>query len=171
MAKEIRDDDANAVGNKLAINWNVVSPDEWKQGLAVELEHGTRYGTLTDVTGDDLLATGRIAMAHLIEYPDYYTRLADMEKAAEEAWKDKARPLPYVREFLREDGTAGSVVDVSFVLQVVLIVVLILGILYLFRRFVRGPDKLLAPKEGFLSSQSTQKNEVSAGDWISPGLY
>ena len=51
-------------------------------GLEVELEHGRRDPT-TDVTGDDPLTTGRIALAHLHEFPDYYTRLARMEAEAE----------------------------------------------------------------------------------------
>ena len=51
-------------------------------GLGVELEHGRRDPE-TDVTGDDPLTTGKIALAHLREIPDYYTRLAAMEADAE----------------------------------------------------------------------------------------
>jgi hypothetical protein len=53
-------------------------------GLEVELEHGKRDPP-TNVTNDDPVLTGKIALAHLNEYPDYYTRLAKMEKEAEEA--------------------------------------------------------------------------------------
>jgi hypothetical protein len=35
------------------------------------------------VTGDDPVTTGKIALAHLNEFPDYYTRLARMEADAE----------------------------------------------------------------------------------------
>jgi hypothetical protein len=45
------------------------------------LEHGTVNQT-TNVTGDDPLLTGKIALAHLTEFPDYYTRLAKMEAEA-----------------------------------------------------------------------------------------
>jgi len=48
-------------------------------GIEVELEHGTR-DPATDVTHDDPLLTGKIALAHLNELPDYYTRLALMEQ-------------------------------------------------------------------------------------------
>ena len=48
-------------------------------GLEVELEHGAR-DPQTNVTGDDLIMTGKIAWAHLKEIPDYYTRLEKMEK-------------------------------------------------------------------------------------------
>jgi hypothetical protein len=37
-----------------------------------------------DFTTED--TTGRIARAHLNEFPDYYTRLAQMEAEAEEYW-------------------------------------------------------------------------------------
>jgi hypothetical protein len=53
-------------------------------GLEVELEHGLR-DPRTNVTGDDPILTGKIAWAHLNEFPDYYTRLAKMEREAEAA--------------------------------------------------------------------------------------
>jgi hypothetical protein len=45
------------------------------------LEHGT-IRTLTNVSNDYLLTTGKITLAHLTEIPDYYTRLLKMEKEA-----------------------------------------------------------------------------------------
>ena len=56
--------------------------EQFRMGLGVELEHGRRDPE-TDVTGDDLHITGKIALAHLREIPDYYTRLAKMEAEAE----------------------------------------------------------------------------------------
>jgi hypothetical protein len=56
-------------------------------GLDVELEHGTR-DPKTNVTNDNALMTGKIALAHLNEFPDYYTRLEKMEKEAEEFRKN-----------------------------------------------------------------------------------
>jgi hypothetical protein len=56
--------------------------DQYLAGLKVELEHGQR-DPKTDVTHDDPITTGKIALAHLNEFPDYYTRLARMEKEAE----------------------------------------------------------------------------------------
>ena len=58
------------------------SLDEFRRGMEVELEHGRR-DPATNVTGDDPLTTGKIALAHLHEMPDYYTRLARMEAEAE----------------------------------------------------------------------------------------
>jgi hypothetical protein len=57
---------------------------EFCRGMDVELEHGRR-DPATNVTGDDPLTTGKIALAHLHEIPDYYTRLDRMEAEAEQA--------------------------------------------------------------------------------------
>lgn len=53
--------------------------------MDVELEHGTE-NSLTNVTNDDPLTTGKIALAHLNEFPDYYTRLDKMEEEADKFW-------------------------------------------------------------------------------------
>lgn len=51
-------------------------------GLEVELEHGRR-DPATNVSDDVEITTGKIARAHLHEFPGYYTRLAWMEAEAE----------------------------------------------------------------------------------------
>lgn len=73
-------DEARSVGEQIGIDW-ASSPfdlEQFRAGMDVELEHGTRDPD-TDVAGDDALLTGKIALAHLRELPDYYTRLARME--------------------------------------------------------------------------------------------
>jgi hypothetical protein len=69
------------IGNKLGIEWSRVNVEQFRIGLDVELEHGLNSPT-TDVTGNDPILTGKIALAHLNEYADYYTRLAKMEREA-----------------------------------------------------------------------------------------
>ena len=59
-----------------------IDPRELARGMEVELEHGRR-DPQTDVTHDDPLVTGKIALAHLREFPDYYERLEAMEREAE----------------------------------------------------------------------------------------
>lgn len=56
--------------------------EQFRMGLEVELEHGS-HDPETNVTGDDPVLTGKIALAHLRELPDYYTRLAVMESEAD----------------------------------------------------------------------------------------
>jgi hypothetical protein len=78
-------DKAKQIGNALGIDWNKFGIEQFRMGLEVELEHGARDPE-TNVTNDDPLLTGKIALAHLKEFPDYYTRLAKMEKEADEFW-------------------------------------------------------------------------------------
>lgn len=83
-------DEASAIGERIGIDWDRSRFDveQFRMGLEVELEHGRRDPT-TNVTNDDELTTGRIAWAHLNEFPDYYTRLAEMEAEAERYWSER----------------------------------------------------------------------------------
>lgn len=82
--KEFTIEAARRIGDVLAIDWTKIDAEQFRMGLAVELEHGT-VDARTNVTYDDESMTGKIAWAHLNEYPDYYTRLAKMEAEAEAA--------------------------------------------------------------------------------------
>ena len=77
--------EAKQIGDALGIDWRAFGVEQFQIGLEVELEHGAR-DTQTNVTNDDALITGKIALAHLKEFPDYYTRLSVMEKEADEYW-------------------------------------------------------------------------------------
>jgi len=81
---------AARLGKKYNINFNVVSFTEWHYGLNVELEHGTKLGSLTNITNNNVDLTAKIAIAHLIEAPDYYMRLYKMEKKMDQYWKGKS---------------------------------------------------------------------------------
>jgi hypothetical protein len=76
-------DDARQVGAEIGIDWNTAPFDveQFRMGMDVELEHG-RHDPATNVTDDDPTVTGKIALAHLNEFPDYYTRLEHMEEQA-----------------------------------------------------------------------------------------
>lgn len=76
---------AKEIGERLGIDWSRFDVEQFRMGMDVELEHGTR-DPKTNVTNDDPLTTGKIALAHLNEFPDYYTRLAAMEKEADDFW-------------------------------------------------------------------------------------
>ncbi len=75
---------AREIGEQLGVEWATAPFDveQFRMGLEVELEHGARDPE-TNVTRDDPLTTGKIALAHLHEFRDYYTRLARMEAEAE----------------------------------------------------------------------------------------
>ncbi len=76
---------AKKIGENLGIDWTKFDVEQLRVGLDVELEHG-KVNSHTNVTDDDPLKTGKIALAHLSEFPDYYTRLLIMEKEADEFW-------------------------------------------------------------------------------------
>ena len=77
---------AKEVGDKLGIKWDKWDVEQFRMGMDVELEHG-KVDLHTNVTNDDPIVTGKISLAHLNEFPDYYTRLDKMEKEADKFWK------------------------------------------------------------------------------------
>jgi hypothetical protein len=79
-------EEAKEIGDKLGVNWDKFSIEEFRQGMDVELEHG-EGDPMTNVTNSDSLTTGKIALAHLNEFPDYYDRLEKMEEEAKAFWK------------------------------------------------------------------------------------
>jgi len=78
------EDEARAVGEQIGIDWATApfEVDQFRRGMDVELEHGL-HDLHTNVTDDDPVVTGKIALAHLNEFPDYYDRLEQMEQEAE----------------------------------------------------------------------------------------
>jgi hypothetical protein len=86
--REFTQQDAKRIGDALGVDWAEVGLDEFLAGLRVELEHGAR-DPQTNVTNDDEILTAKIALAHLGEFPDYYSRLAQMEKEADEYWASR----------------------------------------------------------------------------------
>jgi len=81
--KSFTEEEARRYGEQIGIDWSA-SPfdvDQFRRGMDVELEHGL-HDLLTNVTDDDPVVTAKIALAHLNEFPDYYTRLERMEEEA-----------------------------------------------------------------------------------------
>jgi len=76
-------DEARRIGEEIGIDWTSAPFDveQFRRGMEVELEHGL-HDLLTNVTDDDPVRTGKIALAHLNEFPDYYIRLERMEEEA-----------------------------------------------------------------------------------------
>ncbi len=80
--KNFTSEEAKKVGEQLGIKWDKFDVDQFRRGMNVELEHGTA-DPKTDVTNDDPLIIGKIALAHLNEFSDYYDRLEKMEEEGE----------------------------------------------------------------------------------------
>lgn len=82
MSKEFTAEEAEAIGKQIGVDFTKFDLEQFRMGLAVELEHGSQWGDETNVTKDDPNFTGRIVWAHLKEIPDYYSRLKKMEEEA-----------------------------------------------------------------------------------------
>ena len=76
---------AKALAEELGVDWSKFDVEQFWMGVNVELEHGTA-NLHTNVTNDDPQLTAKIALAHLTEFPDYYTRLDKLEKEADAFW-------------------------------------------------------------------------------------
>ena len=81
----ITEEQAKEVANKLNVNFDLFPIEDFITGLNIELEHG-KVNPITNVTDDDLILTGKIALAHLNEFPNYY---------------NKDYGLPYFEEYLK----------------------------------------------------------------------
>lgn len=85
-------EEAQLIGNKIGISWDRFDVDQFMRGLNVELEHGL-VNSNTNVSDDDDIITGKIALAHLNEFPDYYDRLDKMEEKAKKFWHKQNNKL------------------------------------------------------------------------------
>ena len=81
-------EEAQRVGDEIGVDWNRFDLEQFRAGMDVEFEHGS-HDPQTDVTHDDPIVTGKIALAHMKEFPDYYERLERMESEAERDWAGK----------------------------------------------------------------------------------
>ena len=71
---EIKTEEAEIILSEVKPRGMKIPLDDFKAGLEVELEHGTRYKE-ANVTNNHPLLTGKIVVAHLKESLDYYKRL------------------------------------------------------------------------------------------------
>lgn len=95
--KRTTTEEARRIGDEIGLDWDRFDLEQFRTGMDVEFEHGS-HDPQTDVTGDDPIITGKIALAHMKEFPDYYVRLARMEREAEREWDER-----------RREGGSGSV--------------------------------------------------------------
>jgi hypothetical protein len=86
--QQISNEEARSVGTQIGLDWTQIDLEQFRRGLEVELEHGARDPE-TNVTGDDLALTGKIAWVHLKEFLDYYTRLDKLEAEADAYWASR----------------------------------------------------------------------------------
>ncbi|HIU22511.1 MAG TPA: hypothetical protein IAD49_02895 [Candidatus Fimihabitans intestinipullorum] len=63
--------DAMYAASVLGVTFDQFTPEEFLDGILIELEHGV-VSPETNVTNNDLIVTAKIALAHLNEFPNYY---------------------------------------------------------------------------------------------------
>jgi hypothetical protein len=80
-------EEAQRVGDEIGVDWDVYDLEQLRKGMDVELEHGS-HDPQTNVTNDDPGMTGKNALAHIKDFPDYYDRLEQMEAEAEREWAE-----------------------------------------------------------------------------------
>jgi Protein of unknown function (DUF5661) len=78
-------EEARRVGDLIGVDWGRFDVEQFRAGMDVEFEHGS-HDPQTDVTHDDPIVTGKIALAQRKEFPDYYERLEQMEEQAKRDW-------------------------------------------------------------------------------------
>lgn len=86
--KHFSKEEAQTIGEALGCDWSKWDIEQFRRGMDVELEHGS-HDALTNITDNDPMLTGKIALVHLHEFPDYYDRLDKLEKDAELYWANK----------------------------------------------------------------------------------
>jgi Protein of unknown function (DUF5661) len=87
-SRRTTDAEARRVGDEIGVDWSCFDLEQFRLGMDVEYEHGS-HDPQTNVTGDDPILTGKIALAHMKEFPDYYARLERMEEEAAREWSTK----------------------------------------------------------------------------------
>lgn len=87
--KGISPEKLQEIAKSLGIELKEDAISEMLMGMEVELEHGSMLGDVVNVTDDDEVKTFQIALAHVMEIPDYYTRLAQMEEEGKAYWAEQ----------------------------------------------------------------------------------
>ena len=81
-------EEAKRVGDEIGVDWERFDLEQFRAGMDIEFEHGSQ-DPQTNVTDDDPIVTGKIALAHMKEFPDYYERLERMEEEAKRDWGER----------------------------------------------------------------------------------
>jgi hypothetical protein len=103
-------DEARAILKEVGGEAGEVGPEDFREGLQVELEHGTRFPD-ANVTNNHPVLTGKIVLAHLKESLLYYKRLAVAELEGDLLKATKARDADTIRSVYERIVSARLVLD------------------------------------------------------------
>lgn len=89
---EISLEEAKDIGDSLGIDWKHVDLAQFRMGLAMEHEY-VADAFDPGVTSRIASLAGKIALAYLKEYPNYYSRLASGEAEADKQMNNEQDTL------------------------------------------------------------------------------
>ena len=81
--KQVSTDQAKQIGESLHIDWEQVDLEEFRQGLMGNYKPGA-IDPETGLAYDSVLLTGKVVLAHMEVFPDYFTRLAKLKEEMDE---------------------------------------------------------------------------------------
>ena len=81
--KQISSEEARRIGESLHIDWDQVDLEQFRQDLMGDQKQETTDPE-TGLIYDGVLLSGKIVMAHIQEFPDYFTRLAKLKMEVDE---------------------------------------------------------------------------------------
>jgi hypothetical protein len=81
--KQISSEEAKRVGESLHIDWEQVDLEKFRQGLMGNHKPGD-IDPETGLAYESVLLTGKVVLAHMAEFPDYFSRLAKLKEEVDQ---------------------------------------------------------------------------------------
>lgn len=88
---EVTDALVEIIGKTLGIDFTKIDKEEFKAGLEIEKEHGSKYGPQFNLTNDDPIKAGYIAYVHISQTEDYYEKLDEAIESEEDGKLETSR--------------------------------------------------------------------------------
>jgi hypothetical protein len=89
-----------------------IDPEQFRIGLEVELEHGTRFSQ-ANITNNHPVITGQVVLAHMFETLDYYLRLDIAEIEGDLFKAIAAKDIVKVRKYYQKAIVARLTLAIS----------------------------------------------------------
>ena len=80
--KQISSEEAQRIGESLHLDWDHIDLEQFRQGLMGEVDEAN-MDPETGRTYDSVLLSGKLVVAHMQEFPDYFTRLEKLKAEAD----------------------------------------------------------------------------------------
>jgi hypothetical protein len=81
--KQISSEEARRIGDSLRIDWDQIDLEQFRQDL-IGTQKQAAVAPETGLTYDGVLLSGKIVLAHMQKFPDYFTRLEKLKAEADE---------------------------------------------------------------------------------------